>query len=93
MDQGILIEQRPSDVYDIATRYHDWLVQTDLPKLLFWATPGAIITPEKAKWYLQVLKNVDTVNLGDGLHNLQEDHPHAIGMELFNWITKISKLA
>lgn len=34
------------------------------------------MTEEKAKWYLETLKNVQ------GLHYLQEDHPHWICEEI-----------
>jgi haloalkane dehalogenase len=81
----IPIEQRPSDVYDISTRSHDWLMSTKTPTLLFWATPGAIITPARAKWYSENLQNATVVDLGQGLHYLQEDHPRAIGTRIASW--------
>nr|OQO32401.1 hypothetical protein B0A51_00461 [Rachicladosporium sp. CCFEE 5018] len=33
----IPIEGHPKDVFEIAVKYHDWLLETDKPKLLFWA--------------------------------------------------------
>lgn len=83
------IEQKPSDVHDIVTRYHQWLMETELPKIIFWGTPGAIITPEKAAWYGKELKNVTMVDLGQGLHYLQEDHPHEIGRQLGQWAGRL----
>ena len=83
------IEQQPSDVYDIATRFHEWLMATDVATLLFWATPGGIITPARAQWYEEHLKNVTVVNLGQGLHYLQEDHPRAIGVGIANWAEQL----
>ena len=32
-----------------------------------------------------VLPNLTTVYLGDGIHYLQEDHPHEIGDGIANW--------
>jgi haloalkane dehalogenase len=78
----IPIEGHPEDVYELTERYHDWLLQSDVPKLFFWATPGAIVTEEKAKWYLDRLKNGKGVYVGQGRHFLQEDHPHQIGTRL-----------
>jgi haloalkane dehalogenase len=44
------------------------------------------VTEEKAKWYLDRLKNVKGVYVGQGRHFLQEDHPHQIGNEIAGWI-------
>lgn len=42
------IEGEPAEIVEIVEAYHDWLLQTPLPKLLFCATPGALIPPAKA---------------------------------------------
>ena len=87
----IPIEDRPSDVYDIATRYHNWLLDSDVPKLMFWGSPGRLVSPEKAEWYMGKLKNVKGVFLGEGMHFLQEDHPHRIGEEIKGWAESMIK--
>ncbi|KAK3658691.1 hypothetical protein LTR56_001562 [Elasticomyces elasticus] len=86
------IEGRPSDVYDIATRYHDWLLRCEVPKLLLWATPGILVKPEQAQWYLENMKNVEGVDLGAGLHFLMEDHPKATGEAIAAWAKRIVQL-
>ena len=85
----IPIEQQPPDVWDIATRFHEWLLKSDVPKLLFYATPGNLVSPEKANWYLETMTNVTGVDLGDGLHFPQEDHPHAIGKGIHDWVKQL----
>ena len=70
----------------MAQAYHAWLVETDTPKLLFWAEPGALVSPERAAWYAQHLKACRTVPLGAGLHYVQEDHPDVIGLEIVSWL-------
>ncbi|KAE9379859.1 putative Haloalkane dehalogenase [Stipitochalara longipes BDJ] len=82
----IPIEGHPKDVWDIVERYHDWLLVNDIPKLFFWAKPGRIIMEEKAKWYLETLREVKGVCVGDGLHFLEEDHPHKMGTEIAAWL-------
>ena len=37
------------------------------------------------EWSKQNLKNLKTVDIGMGIHFLQEDNPHLIGSELANW--------
>jgi haloalkane dehalogenase len=37
-------------------------------------------------WSKANLKNLETIDLGQGIHYLQEDHPKAIGKALANWI-------
>ncbi|KAL5326661.1 hypothetical protein ACEPPN_004349 [Leptodophora sp. 'Broadleaf-Isolate-01'] len=79
----------PKDVWDLAVRYTEWLLESEVPKLLFWATPGRLLVQEKAEWYLERLKNAKGVFVGDGLHFLEEDHPHLMGRELVQWIANL----
>jgi haloalkane dehalogenase len=37
------------------------------------------------EWCRQNIKNLKLVDLGEGIHFLQEDHPHVIGSELAEW--------
>jgi haloalkane dehalogenase len=39
------------------------------------------------KWCVDHLKNLKTVNIGPGLHYIQEDNPHLIGEKLAKWYT------
>lgn len=85
----IPIKHHPADVYKLVEDYHDWLLKADFPKLFFYATPGRIVGEEKAEYYLKTLKNVKGVHVGQGLHFLQEDHPHRIGREIDHWLTAL----
>jgi len=76
----------PADVWAMAQAYHDWLLETDTPKLLFWAEPGALVSPERAAWYARPLRTCRTVPLGAGLHYVQEDQPDVIGREIAGWL-------
>ena len=57
----------------------------EIPKLLFYAEPGGIISESTVAWCRENFKNLDTVNIGPGIHYLQEDNPHLIGSELARW--------
>ena len=81
----IPIDGHPSDVAELVESYSKWLPGTDLPKLFFYAHPGGIITSAGVKWCRDNLKNLDTVDIGEGIHYLQEDNPHLIGQELALW--------
>jgi haloalkane dehalogenase len=81
----IPIEGEPPDVVEAVAAYNMWLRETELPKLLFHATPGAIVPPPVVEWCRENLSSLKTVDLGAGIHFLQEDHPHEIGAELANW--------
>jgi haloalkane dehalogenase len=81
----IPIEGEPADVAETVAAYNAWLQQTDLPKLLFYAEPGAILPAPVVDWCRQNLKNLSVVNVGRGIHFLQEDHPDLIGSELAKW--------
>lgn len=86
----IPINGEPGDVADMVNQYNDWLKVTDLPKLLFFASPGGIINQRTVQWCIENLKNLSTVDIGEGIHYVQEDSPHTIGAELANWIKNLS---
>ena len=81
----ISIEGEPADVTEAVLAYNQWLQGSDIPKLLFYADPGAILPLPLVEWCRQNLKNLTAVSVGKGTHYLQEDHPHLIGRELAKW--------
>jgi haloalkane dehalogenase len=85
----IPIEGEPADVVEVVETYNQKLQQSALPKLLFYATPGGITSAPVVEWCRQNLKNLKTVDIGQGIHFLQEDNPHLIGSELANWYTQL----
>jgi haloalkane dehalogenase len=52
----LLIEGQPADIWEIAERYHGWLLENGILKLFFWARPGRLMVEKKSKWYLEALK-------------------------------------
>jgi len=86
----IPVDGEPSDVHEIVTNYNQWLQETEVPMILFHATPGLIITEPVVEWTKQNLKNLETVDIGEGLHYVQEDNPHAIGEALSDWYQTIN---
>ena len=79
------IEGEPADVAEAAEAYHQWLQRTDVPKILFHATPGAIMQAPAVESVKATMKNLTTVDIGPGVHFVQEDNPHKIGRELAAW--------
>ncbi|NDJ76416.1 MAG: haloalkane dehalogenase [Chloroflexi bacterium] len=75
----------PADTNQIISAYSQWLTETELPKLFFYATPGAVITQDTREWCLKHMPRVTAVDLGKGLHFVQEDHPDTIGTEIATW--------
>lgn len=81
----IPINGHPADVQEAVSAYFSWLQETPIPKILFHARPGGLIPEEAAGWLRQNLPNITTVDIGEGLHYVQEDHPHLIGEKLSEW--------
>ncbi len=75
----------PADVHEIISNYAAKLPGSELPKLLFHADPGAIITPPVVEMIKQSYNNLKTVDIGPGIHYLQGDNPHLIGEEIAAW--------
>jgi haloalkane dehalogenase len=85
----IPIAGEPADVVEAVGAYHQWLQQTELPKLLFYAQPGILVTAPVVEWAQKSLKNMQAVDIGAGIHFLQEDNPHLIGRELAAWYRRL----
>ena len=81
----IPIAGEPSDVNEVVVNYNKRLVEWDVPKLLLYAEPGAILPKSIVEWSEVNLKNLTSIHLGEGIHFVQEDHPHAIGEAIANW--------
>jgi haloalkane dehalogenase len=81
----IPIDGKPADVNDMVGYYSRKLQESDIPKLLFFAHPGGIVRAPLIEWCQRNLKNLKTVDIGKGIHYLQEDNPTQIGSELANW--------
>ncbi|MFQ5690529.1 MAG: haloalkane dehalogenase [Gemmatimonadota bacterium] len=82
----IPIGGEPADVAEAVAAYNRWLQETGIPKLLFHARPGVLVPADAVEWCRGHLPNLETVDLGEGIHFLQEDHPGAIGRGLAEWI-------
>ena len=83
------IEGTPEDVVADVALNGEWLVTTEIPKLMFYAAPGAIAPPEVAEWHAAHVPELETRFLGAGLHFLQEEHPDLIGQGIADWLRRI----
>ena len=70
---------------------HAALAASTYPKLLFSADPGAIVSPALAEEFAHKLRDCRLVELGAGLHYLQEDHPETIGRSVAEFIAEVEE--
>jgi len=80
---------QPPDVVAAVGAYNAWLQETEIPKLLFHARPGALIRTEAVEWCCANLANLETVDIGTGIHFVQEDAPEEIGRGLAEWVRRL----
>jgi haloalkane dehalogenase len=85
----IPIEGEPLDVVEAVADYNQWLQKTEIPKLLLYANPGALVQAPLVEWCRQNMKNLSLVDIGQGLHFVQEDNPQGIGTALVEWYKKL----
>ena len=87
--QEIPINGKPKRVHDKVASYSEWLMQTELPKLCFYVGSGGLIKEDDVAFIRENMPNVRMVDLGEGKHFLQEDHPHRLGQEIADWYKQI----
>ena len=85
----IPIAGEPANVVAAVEEYNRHLQQSSLPKLLFCATPGALVPAPLVEWCQHHLPNLKVVDIGPGIHFIQEDNPQLIGTELANWYSSL----
>ena len=83
------IDGKPKHTHDIIKSYSNWLQKSDIPKLFFDANPGIIIRQKDVGWVKNHFPNTKSVDIGEGIHFVQENNPHLIGAELAKWYQKL----
>ncbi len=86
----IPIDGEPADVHEIVKAYSEWLGKSPLPKLLLWAQPGAILR-NLVGWCEETVANLKSLQVGAGVHFLQEDDPHGIGEAIAQWMEEVRR--
>ena len=89
--QQIPIDGKPEGVFKIIDAYHKWLQESEVPKLCLYAQPGAIISERHINHIKENFPNTKMVDIGKGLHYIQEDHPDRIGEEILEWRKEITE--
>jgi haloalkane dehalogenase len=85
----VSLDGKPADNFAVVEAYRKWLTQTEVPKLLFYGNNGVAIQEPEVAWCREHLSNLDVIDLGTGIHFLQETHPDEIGTELSKWYRQL----
>lgn len=79
----------PAQTTELTHRIAEFLTTSQLPKLTFHVTPGALAPPPAVEWMKANIPNLQTIFLGEGTHFIQEDYPSEIGQGLADWLATI----
>ncbi len=79
---------QPESTQNAITANGEWLTQSNIPKLFFYASPGAINPAPVVQWVIANVPNLETRFVGTGLHFLQEEHPELIGTGIADWLRR-----
>ncbi len=79
----IPIDGEPAETHGIVSAYGAWIAESDVPKLLVVAEPGAILTGRQLELARSWPNQTEVTVAGN--HFLQEDSPHEIGAALREW--------
>lgn len=78
---------KPELTSAIVKNYREKLQQSNIPKLYFYAEPGAFMPEPVRNWIIENIPNMEVVNIGKGTHFIQEDNPELIGSKLKGWVS------
>jgi haloalkane dehalogenase len=89
--RSVPVAGEPREVWDAVSDIAERLQRSRLPKLMFYATPGGIITDENVAWCRRNLRNLETISVGPGVHYVQETTPHLIGRGIADWYRRLGR--
>jgi len=84
------IAGEPADTAAVITQNGAWLYATAMPKLMLHVQPGALMPPPVVEFVKANASNLEHVDLGAGVHFIQEDHPEAIGRAVRDWADRLA---
>jgi haloalkane dehalogenase len=80
------IAGEPAELYQLIERNEAIMATAQYPKLILFS-PNGVLTPRAvAERYAARFANCQLAELGEGTHNVQEDHPDAIGRAIAAWL-------
>lgn len=89
MPNMLPFDDRQEETYQAVKKIEQGLPTLTVPTLLLWAHPGALINgEERVQWFQERLPALEVVDIGQGIHFLQEDHPEEIGQAIVRWLEK-----
>lgn len=80
---------KPELTASIVENYREALKNSKLPKLFFYAEPGAFMPEVVRNWVIENIPNLEAVNIGEGVHFIQEDNPDLIGEKIKEFVLKL----
>lgn len=83
--QELPLGDGPEPVMQLIEGYAQALQETKIPMLMLYAIPGYVTTIAAIEWAQEHLQNLKVVEIGEGLHYIQETDPTAIGFEIKQW--------
>lgn len=84
----IPIAGTPKNTQKLMENIQGFMGKTQMPTLLLYASPGVVTPEQTVPWYIDTIKNIETVYVGAGFHFIQEDQPQAIGKAINDWIRR-----
>ena len=82
----IPISGEPIDNHSRIASNYRWLVNSNVPVLLLYANPGALIKEQQVVKLREEIPRLDSKSVGEGLHFIQETSPRKIGNYISNWL-------
>ena len=78
----------PENIALVGNYFENYLTVSETPKLLLYAEPGLLMNEQSGFFMQSIFPNLEIQSIGPGLHFIQEDQPHRIGLQINEWVEK-----
>jgi haloalkane dehalogenase len=80
---------RPEATAKMVRDIGQWIEASEKPLLYLWVRPGIVNPMGTAEKLTAIARNIETQYVGQGIHFIQEDVPHEIGLAISDWYRRI----
>jgi len=87
----IPINGSPENVHELGIKNNKWIIESNIPKLMFYVTPGVLVGEATVKYMKENARNIETISLGSAGHFMQEVYSDEIGKGLADWLARINR--
>ncbi|MEM6379277.1 MAG: haloalkane dehalogenase, partial [Bacteroidota bacterium] len=89
LPQEVPIGEDPAEAHVFFEQLQVFMTTTQIPKYMPHGDPGFNVSDADYEFWITLMPNATHETVGSGLHFLQEDEPHKLGIAIRSWVDRL----